>query len=56
MWTDFARVLLEAGVGLVGPLIRALRDGDSDRAANAARIVAETIAFKRILRETRGRK
>lgn len=46
-------VLLEAGAGLVGPLVRALRDGDADRAANAARVVAETIAFKRILKAAR---
>lgn len=50
---DFVAVLASAGAALVGPLVRALRDGDGDRAANAARIVAETIAFKRALRKVR---
>lgn len=53
VWSDFWAVVLEAGVPLVGQLMRALRDGDQDRAANSARLVAETIAFKRILRKAR---
>lgn len=53
MWTDLAVVLVEVGAGLVGPLMRALRAGDADAAANAARVVAETVAFKRVLRASR---
>lgn len=53
MWSDLARVVLDVGVRLVAPLARALREGDADKAAQAARVVAETVAFKRILSEAR---
>jgi hypothetical protein len=34
-------------------MLKALRAGDAERAAQAARVVAETIAFKRILKAAR---
>jgi hypothetical protein len=51
VWSDLVRVIAEAGVALVGPLVRALREGDANKAAQAARVVAETIAFKRIIKK-----
>lgn len=56
MWADWVAVVVQAGAELVGPLLRALRDGDAERAANAARIVAETIALKKALRAARPRR
>jgi uncharacterized membrane protein len=53
VWSDLAAVVFEAGIGLVGPMLKALRAGDAERAAQAARVVAETIAFKRILKAAR---
>jgi hypothetical protein len=53
VWIDLARVIAEAGAAVVAPLVRALIAGDGDRAANAARIVAETIMFKRALKAAR---
>lgn len=53
MWTALLVVIREAGPGLVAALLTALRDGDADRAAQNARVVAETVAFKRALRAAR---
>jgi hypothetical protein len=56
VWSDFAALLAAVGKELIGPLFKALRSGDSEEAARTARIVAETVAFKRALREARKHK
>jgi hypothetical protein len=53
MWKDLAALALEVGSALVGPVIKAMRAGDAEAAANAARVVAETVAMKRSLRAAR---
>lgn len=55
MWLQIIRLLTEVGPALVTGLVEACRAGDADIAAERARLVAETVAFKRGLRAIRNR-